>query len=364
MLGPILLGGAALVALLLSTGKKNADGSPASPGAASGGRTSARRSPGLPAIQNASDTALSDAVRTQIAGLLRDLGVGDDGQLTCGSASPQIIQAATTLAAQLESMNAPVAAQQLREYARQAAACIPTPTPAQSVPLPASIPKDLQDQINRALLLEGDPNKLRTIAAGLKTLPQTQEVVNAENLLMAKADQIEAAMATAAALTQTQQILTTSPGIPQVKAPPPAPTAVTVPDVATPLPLPQAKTPAQQLAEAVALMLTRVQANAGTVAKAKGKEDKTLVARFQKGEGLTADGKAGPGTMLALAKYVAMLPWVMYWPTSANAKTVLAYRASLNQLADQASDPMRAAGLRASAQHEHGEAGIVGKMPA
>ncbi len=357
MIGPLLLGAAALTALLLSAGKSAG--------------TTGTQSPGQPSVtpgKSPSDSTLSDAIRMQIAQVLRDLGVDDNGNLTCPNPvpanMPTLVQAATTLAAQLDQMGAPVAAQQLRAYATQAAKCVPTPPPSKSVPLPSSIPPDLQAQINRALLLEGDPAILRGIAVALRALPdQNAQVTNAEQLLDAKASQIEASMMTAAALTKTQQVLATSPGLPQMATPAPTP-PVLVPAVPTPQPLPAAKSPQQQLAESTALMLTRVQQNASSVKASKGKEDQAMVLRFQKQEGLTADGKAGPGTLVALAKYVAVLPWVMYWPKSANKTTVLGYRNALNTLADSSPDPMRAAGLRASAAHEHGEAGIVGPMPA
>lgn len=315
-MGFLFLGAAALVALLLSTGSKDKPSSTVGPAGTPGGTPQ-------------SDTGLSPALQETIAKVLRDLGVNDDGTLTCVATSGQAVQAATTLAAQLDSMGANVAAQQLRDYAKRAAACIPTPTAAQSMPLPASIPKELQDKINRALLLEGDPKVLRSISASLRSItPQTTQIAMAAKTLDAKATQIESAMSTAAALTQAQQVLTTSPGIPQIPMSP-TPSQVNVPPVATPQALPETLPPNAQLAKATALMLSRTQSSTKTIALSKGKEDQAMVKRFQAAEGLTADGKAGPKTMLAMAKYVDILPFVMWWPAGSSTAAVKTYRAAL-----------------------------------
>ena len=101
--------------------------------------------------------------------------------------------------------------------------------------------------------------------------------------------------------------------------------------------------------------------------KAKNKEDKSLVMAFQRGEGLTADGKSGPGTVLKMAKYTGDLPLVFYWPTSATQKNVLAYREAIREMADLHERDGRttiADKLRAAATRERGQAGIVGVMPA
>jgi len=88
------------------------------------------------------------------------------------------------------------------------------------------------------------------------------------------------------------------------------------------------------------------------------------VKKFQTSAGLTPDGKSGPGTTLAYAKNgVGVLPPVLFWPVSANGKTVLAYRAAVLKIADQTVDPLQASALRQSAARERGQAGIVGQMP-
>ena len=153
-----------------------------------------------------------------------------------------------------------------------------------------------------------------------------------------------------------------------------APTATTVPSTptsvpstATPLPEPAAKTPVEMAADAVAKNLLAVQARYG-MPGAKGKEDITLVKRFQAAVGETQDGMVGPGTMARIAQNgVSTLPLVMRWPKSATSAKVIEYRSVLNKLADQADaagDEARASELRASAARERGQAGIVGSMPA
>jgi hypothetical protein len=101
---------------------------------------------------------------------------------------------------------------------------------------------------------------------------------------------------------------------------------------------------------------------------AKGKEDMNIVSRFQGLAGLgTPDGKAGPGTLAAAAKVgQSALPLVMYWPKSATANNVLAYRDVLRQMAASAraaGDTTRAAELEQSAATERGQGNIVGSMP-
>jgi hypothetical protein len=147
-------------------------------------------------------------------------------------------------------------------------------------------------------------------------------------------------------------------GTPSVPAVPAA--VATAPSPGTP------KTPIQLAAEAMVLHLVNLQNNAGGNVKAvKGKEDRVLIARFQQLLGGTVDSKPGPGTLLAAAMNgQSVLPLVMYWPTGATASRVLQYRADLQNLANQTSDPSRRAALLASAARERGQAGIVGQMPA
>lgn len=142
-----------------------------------------------------------------------------------------------------------------------------------------------------------------------------------------------------------------------------------LPPVAVPGVMPQAMTPTQAAAQAMVMNMKTVQATYG-MPGAKGREDKSLVQRFQ---GLATgsskpDGMAGPGTLLAAATQGQTdLPLVMYWPKSATQKDVISYRTGLLNLASQAQAAGNALGasqLSASATRERGQGGIVGPMPA
>jgi peptidoglycan hydrolase-like protein with peptidoglycan-binding domain len=116
------------------------------------------------------------------------------------------------------------------------------------------------------------------------------------------------------------------------------------------------------MARELALHLSTLQLGLGGAKQAKGKENKTLVRSFQKGAGLTADGEAGPATLIAVARRgVGTLPLVMYWPKGANAKTVAAYRTALRAIAAEA-PAQEAEALRYSANRERGQGGITGPL--
>jgi len=132
-----------------------------------------------------------------------------------------------------------------------------------------------------------------------------------------------------------------APGVPA----PPAPIAV--PSSPQPQALPEAKAPIEIAADSMVRNLRSVQASRGARG-AQGKEDQSLVRRFQTLAGGSADGRTGPGTLLAAAKAgQSNLPAVMYWPkatsvsTAALRQSLLEYRAALQALANQA----RAEGL-------------------
>lgn len=128
-------------------------------------------------------------------------------------------------------------------------------------------------------------------------------------------------------------------------AAPPAPIMDTT-SPPQPQPLPQPKSAIEIAADSMTRNLRAVQSARG-VRGSIGREDQTLVKRFQGLAGGSVDGLTGPGTLIAAAQNgQSNLPAVMYWPratTSADilAQKVLAYRAALQTLADQA----RAAGL-------------------
>lgn len=142
-----------------------------------------------------------------------------------------------------------------------------------------------------------------------------------------------------------------------------------LPPVAVPGVVPGPMTPVQAAAQAMVMNMKMVQNTYG-MPGAKGKEDKSVVQRFQSLATGTAkpDGLAGPGTLLnAATQGQTDLPIVMYWPKSAKAADVLSYRQGLLNLASQqqaAGNGLGAAQLTASAQKERGQAGIVGPMPA
>ncbi len=319
--------------------------------------------------------ALPAALQTLMAQALAALTVSGSGQIV-GPVTAQGIQTASAVAAQLDQAGFPDAAASLRVFIERAKVVLPPPTPDQTLPLPGLSPA-LQQQVNQAIQTVRDPKQLRQLIAILKGLPPSPQTQQAIDTLTAIADQVDAAIATSNAVNQIQNTLpptVTSPGIPQIPtasfppiATPASPPPVPAPSGAPPVVPPQ-KSKQQILAETVATGLVRLQgAVGGNVKSVQGKEDKSSVMRFQTQEGQTSDGKAGPKTMLALAKYTGNIPLVMYWPQGSNAQSVFAYRGQLQDLADAADatgDTARGQGLRAAAQAERGQGGIVGAMPA
>lgn len=146
----------------------------------------------------------------------------------------------------------------------------------------------------------------------------------------------------------------------KIGTPPTAPLAV--PSTPTPRPDPAPKTAIEVNAEALATHLLALQAKYG-VAGSKGKQDTTLVKRFQSAVGGIADGLPGPGTMAALANHgVGTLPAVMYWgKTATKAKDLPAYRQKLQSIANAAravGHTTIAAQIEASAARETGAGGL------
>jgi peptidoglycan hydrolase-like protein with peptidoglycan-binding domain len=141
------------------------------------------------------------------------------------------------------------------------------------------------------------------------------------------------------------------------------PTApMSVPSSASPRPDPAPKSSIEVNAEAVATHLRALQAKYG-VAGSKGKQDVTMIKRFQSAVGGVADGFPGTGTMLALAKAgQGILPAVMYWPKAGTkAKDLPAYRKQLTDLAASARKQgmsTLASQLEASAARETGAGGL------
>jgi hypothetical protein len=321
------------------------------------------------ASSKAGGPQLPDAMKVLMAQALSALTVNATGQIQ-GPVTAQGIQIASAASAQLRAAGFTEAANSLDVFIARAQTVVPPATPDKQLPLPGLDPA-LAAQVNQAINTVRDPQKLRQLIAILKGLPTTPQTTQAITTLTALADQLDSAMAAAQAMQQINQVANQqSPGQPQlpgnVNVIPSGP--VPVPAVATPGQAPAAKSKQQILAESVASGLLRLQnAAAGNVKKVQGKEDKSSVSRFQAQEKLTQDGKSGPGTTLAMAKYTGALPLVMYWPTGSNAQSVYTYRAKLQDLADAADSAGKtqmASDLRASAAAERGQGGIVGTMPA
>lgn len=142
-----------------------------------------------------------------------------------------------------------------------------------------------------------------------------------------------------------------------------APTApLAVPATASPRPDPTPKTQVEVTADSLATHLLALQQKYG-VAGSKGRQDTTLVKRFQSLVGGVADGFPGVNTMLAIARSgVGVLPAVMYWPKAGTkAKDLPAYRTQLKNIAASArsaGNATLAAQIEASAARETGAGGL------
>lgn len=166
---------------------------------------------------------------------------------------------------------------------------------------------------------------------------------------------------------KTWTALALPPSVPAAAASLPPESPAIIPSSPVPQSLPRERTAQEIAAEQLVNHLLQLQAKAGgNVKSTKGKQDMTLVKRFQAAEGLKQDGLPGPNTMvLAAGRGQGNLPLVMYWPKTADAAYVQKYRASLNTIAnDRAAKgfPEFAAALRASALRERGQSGIVGPL--
>lgn len=376
-LGPAMVMGTLGIIALLSMSKKSgaSPGAPALPSGepasgpsggssgGSGGRVNTKPIGPLP-------VQIPEALAELVAKSLKDLTVNDDGTVS-GPVTAEAVQRATSVASQVERAGFPDAARAFRAYIQLAASKVPSPPPDKAIQLPG-IPQATIDQINRTIRLERDPAKLQKVLDAVKAMPQSKERDLLIEMLAEAIRQTTAAMVLAETLKKTEEVLN-SPGLPPVSTTP-TPTVtlpevvVTAPSPSAPVDLPISDTVESRRAINTANHLrNKVADMGGDVKKAKGKEDKSMVIAFQKGEGLTADGKAGPGTVLKMAKYTGDLPPVYYWPVSATAKNVNEFRATLQQMADvheQAGRRSIAAKLRASAARERGQSGIVGQMPA
>jgi hypothetical protein len=283
-----------------------------------------------------------------LARAIQGLGLDVENGKFVGTPTEAGIQAATSVAGQLEKAGYTAYANTLRNYIVLAYGYLPKRDPI--VPKPDSVPDDIWERINTAIRTERDPARLRNVLAEMQVYrPESPQMTTAIGVLKQLIAQIESSQVITETVTKIDEV------IPKPDTPPDG--TPILPDSGTPT----EKTKAQRIAEGLVANLKSVQSKFG-MPGAKGREDKVLAKAYQAAEGVTGgglDGKIGPGSMLKIASYVSDLPLVMYWPTSATKKNVLKYRADLLALADQASGS-RASELRASAAREHGQAGVVG----
>jgi len=284
----------------------------------------------------------------------------------------------TSTAFVLEKAGFQSAADELRRRAKDAAASVPPP-PVQDHPnaaLDPSMPADLALQVARQLQLQGDPAALDALATELRT----RGFNTTADQVQAKAQQIRTMLDAARTMHDIDSEFK-SPGIvappagplPTSAAPFPSPaTPAVTPATGTfpltvtatpPAPLPVPSTPqpqppaaekskAQILAEALSSSLNDLLQRYGSVPKARFKEDKGLVTRFQSQEGLTTDGNYGPTTAEHVGRYVADVPPPFYWKKGAGQKDLSTYRSNIQTLAleaDQVGKTDRAERLRQSA---------------
>jgi peptidoglycan hydrolase-like protein with peptidoglycan-binding domain len=297
---------------------------------------------------------------------LRALTVNDNGVVT-GPVTTMALQVATSAASQLDKAGWHSAAKTIRDFAKIAAKMAPKAKPSENVPLPKGVPADLQNKVNTAIRMERDPEKLKVLITELSKLPNAADpqVVLARQMLEAILGDVEAKIATAAALSKVDDTLKNAPEADDEPVP-------TTRPLAKPVARHQAKpvarrAPGELEAEAMIANLLSNEDNLGLKA-AKKKYSTALVSAFQSAVGTTADGYAGPSTLIRASGLIksGRLPHVFQWPKGSTAAKVLEYRKALNTLADRADElgqTARASALRLSAEREHGEGGIVGQMP-
>jgi hypothetical protein len=279
----------------------------------------------------------------------------------------------TSTAFVLEKAGFQAAADELKRRAKDAAASVPPP-PVQDHPnaaLDPTMPADLALQVARQLQLQGDPAALDTLATELRNRGFNATA----DQVQAKAQQIRTMLDAAKTMHDIDSEFK-SPGIvpptaatlPTSAAPFPSPTPAAasfpltvtatppaplpVPSSPQPQPVPAEKSKAQILAEALSSSLNDLIQRFGSVPKARFKEDKGLVTKFQSQEGLTADGNYGPTTAEHVGRYVADVPPPFYWKKGAGQRDLSAYRTNIQTLAleaDQVGKTDRAERLRQSA---------------
>jgi len=285
----------------------------------------------------------------------------------------------TSTAFVLEKAGFQAAADELKRRAKDAAASVPPP-PVQDHPnaaLDPGMPADLALQVARQLQLQGDPGALDTLATELRnrgfntTADQVQAKAQQIRTMLDAArtmHDIDSEFKSPGIVAPTPSTLPPSaapfpsPATPAASAPPAATFPITVtatPPAPLPVPsTPQPQAPAQEksksqiLAEALSSSLNDLLDRYGSVPKARFKEDKGLVTRFQSQEGLTSDGNYGPTTAEHVGRYVADVPPPFYWKKGAGQRDLSTYRSNIQTLAleaDQVGKTDRAERLRQSA---------------
>jgi hypothetical protein len=283
----------------------------------------------------------------------------------------------TSTAFVLEKAGFQAAADELKRRAKEAAASVPPP-PVQDHPnaaLDPSMPADLALQVARQLQLQGDPAALDMLATELRNrgfnttadqvqakAQQIRTMLDAARTMHDIDSEFKAPVAPTPSTLPASAAPFPSPATPAASTPPTGTFPVTVtatPPAPLPVPSspqPQAPAPekskAQILAEALSSSLNDLLDRYGSVPKARFKEDKGLVTRFQSQEGLTSDGNYGPTTAEHVGRYVADVPPPFYWKKGAGQRDLSTYRSNIQTLAleaDQVGKTDRAERLRQSA---------------
>jgi len=317
---------------------------------------------GVPSgAQGATPTVLSPELQKMVADAVQ-------------SGAPAVL---TSTAFVLEKAGFQAVADELRRRAKDAAASVPMP-PVQDHPnaaIDTSMPADLAAQVARQLQLQGDPSALDALAAELRK----RGFSSTADQVTAKAQQIRTMLDAARTMHDIDSEFKTpgiaptlpaaSPAAVQPSAAPPLPGAppiatfpttitatppapIAVPSQPQPQPPAPEKSKAQILAEALSTNLNDLLSRYGSVPKARFKEDKSLVQRFQSQEGIGTDGTYGPTSAEHVARYVSDVPPPFYWRKGAGQRDLSTYRSNIETLAleaDQLGNSDRAARLRQSA---------------
>lgn len=120
----------------------------------------------------ATGKAMPESLQKEMIAAMMALGVDSTGVVK-GPVTAVAIRNATELSSRLEQAKFPQAAQSMRNYAQQAGKFLPT-QPATVPPVPG-VPATLMSQVQRALELERDPQKLSTLRTALAKVPASPQ---------------------------------------------------------------------------------------------------------------------------------------------------------------------------------------------